>query len=85
MDHKKFMLELQKRTGLDKSRLVSLLKTTQEVIYEQQINLNSIYLDGIGEIVPKKRLEFIYKNPRNQEVVLYPPRITVHFKPQISK
>jgi Bacterial DNA-binding protein. len=85
MDHKKFMLELQKRSGLNKSRLISLLKATQEVIYEQQINLNTVHLEGIGELVPKKRLEFIYKNPRNNGVVMYPPRITVHFKAKSTK
>lgn len=81
MDHKKFLLELQKRTGLDKSRLNLLLKTTEEVMREQAINLNSVDLDGLGRFEPRKRLEFVHEEASTGRVTLYPPRIVVHFSP----
>ncbi|MEG1586076.1 MAG: HU family DNA-binding protein [Bacteroidales bacterium] len=81
MDHKKFINELQKRTGLDKSRLNLLLKTMEEVMREQAINQNTIQLDGLGVFEPRKRLEFVHEDVTTGRCVLYPPRIVVHFSP----
>ena len=80
MDHKKLISELQKRTGIDKGRINTLLKSTNEVLREQCININSVELKGIGEFVPKKRIEYIHTNKNNGKVTLYPPRIAVRFK-----
>lgn len=79
MDHKKFILELQKRTGLDKSRLNALLKSTREVLCEQAINLNQVELEGVGLLEPKKKLEFIHEDRHTGEQILYPPRLVLHF------
>ncbi|MEG0949143.1 MAG: HU family DNA-binding protein [Bacteroidales bacterium] len=84
MDHKKFILELQKRTGLDKSRLNLLLKTTEEVMREQAINLNTVSLDGLGCLEPRKRLEFVHEEIQTGKKTLYPPRIVLHFTPDMA-
>lgn len=81
MDHKKFILELQKRTGLDKNRISVLLKSTEEVMRLQAINLNAIEMEGLGCFEPRKRLEFIHEHPQTGKTVLHPPRIVLHFTP----
>lgn len=84
MDHKKFLQELQKRSGLDRNRLQELLKATENVIQEQAVNLNSVSLDGLGTFEPRKRLEFIHENRETGEQILYPPRIVIHFTPALK-
>lgn len=84
MDHKKFILELQKRTGLDKSRLNMLLKATEEVMREQAINLNTVNLEGLGNFEPRKRLEFVHEEIETEKKTLYPPRIVLHFTPDTA-
>lgn len=84
MDHKKFIFELQKRTGLDKSRLNLLMKTTQDIIRMQAINLNVVDLDGLGRFEPHKRLEFIHEEAGSGRTTLYPPRIVLRFIPDDS-
>lgn len=81
MDHKKLITELQKRSGLDKSRLNSLLLATERVICEQAIYLNHVSLGPLGVFESQKKLEFVYENPQTGEQVLYPPRIILRFIP----
>lgn len=80
MDHKKFIVELQKRTGLDKNRLNLLMKTTQDIIRMQAINLNAVELDGLGRFESYKRLEFVHEEAASGRTILYPPRIVLRFK-----
>lgn len=79
MDNKKFISEIQKRTGIDKSKIVDMVNTMTKVISEQCINLNSVKIDNLGTFIPKKRLEFISKDPSSNNYFLYPPRISARF------
>jgi Bacterial DNA-binding protein. len=81
MDHKKFILELQKRSGLDKSRLNKLVKSMEDVLREQAINLNEVEIDGLGRFESHKRLEFVHEERDSGRKTLYPPRIVLHFTP----
>ena len=78
MDNKKFIIELQKRTGLDRSKITEMISITTKVISEQCINLNSVNLKNLGVFIPKKRLEFIAKDQSGKNL-LYPPRISARF------
>ena len=79
MDNKKFISELQKRTGIDKNKIHEMINITSKVISEQCINLNNVSLDDLGTFIPKKRLEFISKDSVSGNYLLYPPRITARF------
>ncbi len=81
MDHKKFIAELQKRSGLEKSRLNDLLHVTSSVISEQAVFLNDISLGKLGNFETHKYIEFIHTNPATGETLLYPPRIVTRFIP----
>ena len=70
---------LQKRSGLDKKVINSILLSMNKVITEQCINLNCVVLEGLGQFIPKKRKEFTHYDAATKETLLYPPKISVKF------
>lgn len=78
------MNELHKRTRLDKSTINKLLKGVHEIIRDQIVNQNEVELESVGTLAPKKRLEYLYENCKTGERILFPPRISIRFIPNIE-
>ena len=81
MDSKKFIQELQKESGLDKALLNKMLSVLGDLIRENGVNLRSVDIPGIGVLEPKKRPEFVYEDKVTGEILLYPPKVVIKFRP----
>lgn len=84
MDHKEFLAEVQKRSGLDKHTCAALLSAAEKLLVEKAVDLVPVELEGIGVFVSTKHPEFIQENQDTGETVLYPPRITYRLQSHVD-
>jgi nucleoid DNA-binding protein len=84
MTHKEFVSEVQKESGLDRQTCASLLAATARLLAEQATELETVCLDGLGQLVPTKHPEYEAEDPVTHAETLYPPRITYHFQSQVK-
>ncbi len=81
IDTKDLIHKVQLNTGLDKRKAEQLYKAFILAVKQNNMNLKEVNLEGIGSIVPKKHLEFVFTDRQSGQELLYPPRIAVRFKP----
>jgi nucleoid DNA-binding protein len=79
MDSKRFVVELQKRSGLDRGRLKELLRALRDIIRLRAIGQEQVVIAGLGRFEGHKRMEFEYDDRTTGETLLYPPHIGVRF------
>ena len=81
IDTKDLLHKIQLNTGLDKRKTEQLYKAFILTVKQNNMNLKEVNLEGLGLIVPKKHMEFVYTDRQTGQELLYPPRISVRFKP----
>ncbi len=81
IDTKDLLHKVQLNTGLDKRKTEQLYKAFILAVKHNNMNLKEVDLEGVGYIVPKKHLEFVFTDRQSGQELLYPPRIAVRFKP----
>ena len=79
MDSKRFISELQKRSGLERGRLRSLMKALGEVIRLRAMALEPLDVASLGRFEGRKRMEFEYEERMSGRTLLYPPHIGLRF------
>ncbi|MBR0037660.1 MAG: HU family DNA-binding protein [Bacteroidales bacterium] len=84
MNHKEFITEVQKLSGLDKQACAALLSATEKLLAEEGMEQIPVEFEGLGQFVATKHPEYIEENPETHVVTLYPPRISYRFQSQVE-
>ncbi len=84
MNHKEFLAEVQKRSGLDKQSCAALLSATEKLLAQEGMEQIPVEWEGLGQFIATKHPEYIEEHPETHVVTLYPPRITYRFQSQVE-
>lgn len=81
MDNKTFIENLSHRLDLDKEQTVGLIEQFGEILATASDEGDAVAMPGFGTFEPRKRLEREGLHPSSGKRLLFPPKITLVFKP----
>ena len=76
--------EISRRTGLDKTAVLSTVEKFREVVKENMANGENVYLRGFGSFIVKVRKEKTARNISKNTAIRIPEHKVPAFKPSRS-
>ena len=73
--------EIAKRTGIEKTAVLSTVETFMEVVKESLVNQEPVYLRGFGSFIIKKRAEKTARDIHKETTLIIPAHNIPAFKP----
>ena len=73
--------EIAKRTGIEKTVVLSTVETFMEVVKESLTNQEPVYLRGFGSFIIKKRAEKTARDIHKETTLIIPAHNIPAFKP----
>lgn len=81
MDNKNITTVLAQTLGRDTRDINALLEGLGAIIKERCGNMDAIAVPGFGTFEPVKEEEYVAPDPETGRATLYPPKISLSFKP----
>ena len=76
--------EISKRTGIDKTTVLSSIEAFMEVVKESLVKEENVYLRGFGSFIVKKRAQKTARNISKNTTIIIPEHLIPSFKPAKS-
>ena len=73
--------EIAKRTGIEKTAVLSTVETFMEVVKESLVNQEPVYLRGFGSFIIKHRAEKTARDIHKEKTIVIPAHNIPAFKP----
>lgn len=73
--------EITKRTGVDKTTVLSTVEAFMEVVKDSLSNEENVYLRGFGSFIVKKRAQKTARNISKNTAIIIPEHNIPAFKP----
>lgn len=81
MDNRTYITRLAKNTDNTAKDTAALAAALADIIAESLTEGNNVAIPGFGTFESIKTLEYVAENPATGLNMLYPPKISVSFKP----
>lgn len=81
MDNKTFISALAQRLNTNRDECAEMIASLSSVIAETALEGDSVTFPGFGNFEPKKREERVAAHPSDGKMMLFPPKLTLTFRP----
>ena len=84
MTKAEIVAEIANKTGIEKVTVLATVETMMEVIKENMVKGNNVYLRGFGSFIIKKRAQKTARNITQNKTMIVPAHNIPAFKPSKS-
>ena len=81
MTKAEIVAEIANKTGIEKVTVLATVETMMEVIKENMVKGNNVYLRGFGSFIIKKRAQKTARNITKNTTIIIPEHLVPAFKP----